>query len=66
GLFVKTDVSDEGQVKALMDKAAEKTGRIDIVINPDISLEIQGSGESLVFSGDFGVVFMVSPPNALH
>jgi len=33
GLFVKTDVSKEEQVKALMDKAAEKYGRIDVVIN---------------------------------
>lgn len=33
GLFVQTDVSDEAQVKALMDAAAAVSGRIDIVIN---------------------------------
>jgi len=33
GLFVRTDVTQEEQVKALMDKAAETYGRIDIVIN---------------------------------
>ena len=33
GLYVKTDVTKEDQVKALMDKAAETYGRIDIVIN---------------------------------
>ena len=33
GLYVKTDVSNEKQVKALMDKTARKYGRIDIVIN---------------------------------
>jgi NAD(P)-dependent dehydrogenase (short-subunit alcohol dehydrogenase family) len=31
GLFVKTDVSKEEQVKTLMDKAAENYGRIDRV-----------------------------------
>lgn len=33
GLFIKTDVTQEDQVKALMDKTAETHGRIDIVIN---------------------------------
>ncbi len=33
GLFVRTDVSDEAQVKALMDAAAEAHGRIDVVVN---------------------------------
>lgn len=33
GLFLKTDVCKEEQVQALMDKTAEKYGRIDIVIN---------------------------------
>ncbi len=33
GLFIKTDVTQEDQVKALMDKTAETYGRIDIVIN---------------------------------
>jgi 3alpha(or 20beta)-hydroxysteroid dehydrogenase len=33
GLFVKTDVCREEQVKALMDTTAERYGRIDIVIN---------------------------------
>lgn len=33
GLFVQTDVSDEAQVKALMDAGAAVSGRIDIVIN---------------------------------
>ncbi|RJP66278.1 MAG: SDR family oxidoreductase [Candidatus Abyssobacteria bacterium SURF_17] len=33
GLYVKTDVCKEEQVKALMDKTGEKYGRIDIVIN---------------------------------
>jgi len=33
GLFVKTDVTSEEQVKALMDKTAESYGRIDLVIN---------------------------------
>ena len=33
GLYVKTDVCEEEQVKALMDKTAEKYGRIDVVIN---------------------------------
>ncbi|MBI5115541.1 SDR family oxidoreductase [Candidatus Poribacteria bacterium] len=33
GLFIKTDVTSEGQVKALMDETARKYGRIDIVIN---------------------------------
>lgn len=33
GLFVPTDVSDEAQVRALMDAAAERYGRIDIAIN---------------------------------
>jgi 3alpha(or 20beta)-hydroxysteroid dehydrogenase len=33
GRFVATDVSDEGQVKALMEAAAGEHGRIDIVIN---------------------------------
>ncbi|NQU07171.1 MAG: SDR family oxidoreductase [Candidatus Abyssubacteria bacterium] len=33
GLFIRTDVTQEDQVKALMDKTAETYGRIDIVIN---------------------------------
>ena len=33
GLFIKTDVTQENQVKALMDRTAETYGRIDIVIN---------------------------------
>jgi len=33
GIYVKTDVSKEEQVKALMDKTVESYGRIDIVIN---------------------------------
>lgn len=33
GLFIKTDVTQEDQVKALMDTTAETYGRIDIVIN---------------------------------
>ncbi len=33
GLFVSTDVADEAQVGALMMKAAEAHGRIDVVIN---------------------------------
>jgi NAD(P)-dependent dehydrogenase (short-subunit alcohol dehydrogenase family) len=33
GMFVRTDVSDEGQVKALMDAAAGAHTRIDIAIN---------------------------------
>ena len=33
GLFVHTDVSDEEQVKSLMDKAVEEYGRLDIAIN---------------------------------
>jgi 3alpha(or 20beta)-hydroxysteroid dehydrogenase len=33
GVFVSTDVTQEDQVKALMDKAAQTSGRIDIVIN---------------------------------
>ncbi|MBI4832776.1 MAG: SDR family oxidoreductase [Candidatus Lindowbacteria bacterium] len=33
GLFIKTDVSKEEQVKALMDKTAETYGRIDALIN---------------------------------
>jgi 3alpha(or 20beta)-hydroxysteroid dehydrogenase len=33
GFFVKTDVCEEEQVRALMEKTAEKYGRIDIVIN---------------------------------
>lgn len=33
GLFVETDVSEEDQVQALMEKAAATHGRIDIVIN---------------------------------
>ena len=33
GLFIQTDVCREEQVKALMDRAAERYGRIDIVIN---------------------------------
>ncbi len=33
GLFIKTDVTQEKHVKALMDKTAEAYGRIDIVIN---------------------------------
>lgn len=33
GLFIKTDVTQEAQVKALMDTTAETYGRIDIVIN---------------------------------
>lgn len=33
GIFIKTDVTQEDQVKALMDKTAEEYGRIDIVIN---------------------------------
>lgn len=33
GPFVRTDVSDEAQVKALMEAAAALSGRIDVVIN---------------------------------
>jgi len=33
GLFVRTDVSDEAEVRALMDAAASAHGRIDIAIN---------------------------------
>lgn len=33
GLFIKTDVSKEAQVKALMDRTAATYGRIDAVIN---------------------------------
>jgi 3alpha(or 20beta)-hydroxysteroid dehydrogenase len=33
GVFVKADVTKEEQVKALMEKAAETFGRIDVVIN---------------------------------
>ena len=33
GLFVATDVSDESQVKALMDRAVEEYGRLDVAIN---------------------------------
>ncbi len=33
GMFVKTDVSEEEQVKALMDETAKAHGRIDIVVN---------------------------------
>lgn len=33
GLFIKTDVTQEDQVKALMDTTAKTYGRIDIVIN---------------------------------
>ncbi len=33
GIFVRTDVSDEAQVKALMDTAAETYGHIDTCIN---------------------------------
>lgn len=33
GIYVKTDVSKESEVKALMESAAEKFGKIDIVIN---------------------------------
>ena len=33
GLFVRTDVSDEAQVKRLMDTAAELTGHIDVCVN---------------------------------
>jgi len=33
GLYVKTDVTKEDQVKALMNEAAETYGRIDILIN---------------------------------
>ncbi len=33
GLFIRTDVTSEEQVKTLMDKTDQKYGRIDIVIN---------------------------------
>jgi 3alpha(or 20beta)-hydroxysteroid dehydrogenase len=33
GLFIRTDVTREEQVKALMEQTAQKHGRIDIVIN---------------------------------
>jgi len=33
GMFVKTDVTNEDEVRALMEKTAEAHGRIDIVIN---------------------------------
>jgi NAD(P)-dependent dehydrogenase (short-subunit alcohol dehydrogenase family) len=32
-LFIKCDVSDEGQVKAMIDKTLERFGRIDILVN---------------------------------
>jgi len=46
GLFIKTDVTQEEQVKALMDKTAETYGRIDIVINNAGGGE--GSGPNLI------------------
>jgi 3alpha(or 20beta)-hydroxysteroid dehydrogenase len=46
GMFVKTNVKQEEQVKALMDKTAEAHGRIDIVINNAGGGE--GSGPNLV------------------
>ena len=46
GLFIKTDVTQEEQVKALMDKTAETHGRIDIVINNAGGGE--GSGPNLI------------------
>lgn len=33
GIFVKTDVSKEGQVKALMEAAVSEYGKLDIVVN---------------------------------
>ena len=33
GIFVQTDVSDEEQVKALMDRAVAEYGRLDVAIN---------------------------------
>ena len=33
GIFVRTDVSQEAQVKALMEAAVSKCGRLDIVVN---------------------------------
>ena len=46
GLFVKTDVTQEDQVKALMDTTAERYGRIDVVINNAGGGE--GSGPNLI------------------
>ncbi|MDP7130763.1 MAG: glucose 1-dehydrogenase [Planctomycetota bacterium] len=33
GLFVQTDVAEEGSVKALIDQTVEKFGRLDILVN---------------------------------
>ncbi|MDZ4277807.1 MAG: SDR family oxidoreductase [Dehalococcoidia bacterium] len=58
GLFVRTDVSDEGQVKALMEAAAAAHGRIDIVINnagaPAGGAPVEQS-EAEIFTRGFGV-----------
>jgi NAD(P)-dependent dehydrogenase (short-subunit alcohol dehydrogenase family) len=65
GLFIKTDVSKENEVQALLEKTVEAYGRIDILFNN------AGIGRGLVMisdaeSVDYEVSFKVNTMGVLY
>ena len=65
GLFVRTDVSDADQVRALMEKAASTHGRIDVVVN-NAGIPVGGDTVAKFDPDEFTRSFSTNALGAVH